>query len=144
METGLYINSRITLPPGELRESFVRSGGAGGQHVNKTSTKVELRWSPATSNALAEHDRQRLLSRLRLTADGDVVVTSDRERDQFSNRRDARRKLAALIRDALHRRPTRVSTRPSRASVERRLEAKRQRSAVKRDRRGSADSDDGQ
>ncbi len=143
METGHYINSRITLPARELRESFARSGGAGGQHVNKTSSKVELRWCPATSDALTEEDRQRLLSRLRLTAEGDVIVTSDRERDQFSNRRDARRKLAALIRQALHRRPARVGTRPSRASVERRLDTKRQRSAVKRGRRGSADSDEG-
>jgi len=137
----LYVNNRLTIPAAELRESFVRSSGPGGQNVNKTSSKVELRWSPASSRVLREEDRQRLLVKLRLTAEGDLVVTSERERDQHRNRQDARRKLATLVRNALFRPRTRVRTRPSRSAIERRLKAKRHRSTIKRARRDSGGAD---
>jgi ribosome-associated protein len=135
----LYVNDRLTIPAAELRESFVRSGGPGGQNVNKVATKVELRWAPADSAALDDGDRERLLRRLgeQLNGAGDLIVTATGTRDQARNRRDARRKLAALVAAALAPpRPRRRPTRPSRGAVERRLEHKKQRGQLKRRRRG--------
>lgn len=131
----VYVNRRLTIPATELRESFVRATGPGGQNVNKTATKVELRWSPAASRVLDDEDRRLIIAKLRLTSEGDLVVTSERERDQRRNRLDARRKLARHVREALHRPAPRVRTRPSRSAVERRLVEKRRRSTVKRSRR---------
>ena len=90
----LTVEANVTIPARELRISFARSGGPGGQNVNKVETKVELRWSPLSSAALAEADRRWLIQRLRtkLTAGGDVVVTSNRTRDQMRNRLDAMEK----------------------------------------------------
>jgi ribosome-associated protein len=132
----LWVNEQVTIPGGELRVSFVRSGGPGGQRVDKVATKVELRWAPTTSAALSEADRQRLLSRLanRLTGAGELVVTSERTRDQARNREDARAKLAELVREALVPPKPRLETRPTRASRERRLLEKKQRGSKKRSR----------
>lgn len=133
----LRVNDRIRIPEDELHVSFARSGGAGGQKVNKTSTKVELRWHPASSRALSEHDRAWLLRRVagKLTSEGELVVVSERTRTQAQNRADARDKLAALVQEALRRPKRRRPTKRTRASVERRLEAKRRRSKLKEGRR---------
>jgi ribosome-associated protein len=136
----LPVGPRLAIPDAELEERFVRSSGPGGQNVNKVASKVELRWRVTDSRALAgldERDRTWLLGRLasRLTEGGDLIVTSSVTRDQLQNRADARDKLAAIVRAALARPRPRKATRPSRGSVERRLTAKRQRSARKRDRR---------
>jgi ribosome-associated protein len=132
----LPVNERLTIPAGELRVSFARSGGPGGQNVNKVETKVEIRWRPEESSALAGGDRGWLLSRLahRLTAAGDLVVTSSRTRDQNRNREDARAKLAAMVARAAAPPAVRKRTKPSRAAVEKRLREKRERSGVKLDR----------
>jgi ribosome-associated protein len=133
----VLVSARITIPARELAERFARSRGPGGQHVNKTESKVELRWRPAESRAIDGDDRSWLLARLarRLTSDGDLVVTSERTRDQARNREDARTKLAAIVRAALARPRPRKRTRPSRGAVERRIEGKKRRSRVKRARR---------
>jgi ribosome-associated protein len=134
----LYVNERLVIPAAELRESFVRAGGPGGQNVNKVATKVELRWAPADSGALSERDRERLLRRLgdQLTAAGDLIITSAAARDQARNRRDARRKLASIVAAALvPPRPRRRPTRPGRGAIERRLQHKKQRGEIKRNRR---------
>ena len=133
----LFINHRLTIPNGELRVTFSRSGGPGGQNVNKVESKVELRWNPAASDALSAMDKARMCQKLagRLTTDGDLIVTSTRTREQVRNREDAERKLADMIRDALHRPKRRVPTRPSRGSKERRIQGKKQRSQTKRDRK---------
>ncbi|MBT8496338.1 MAG: aminoacyl-tRNA hydrolase [Deltaproteobacteria bacterium] len=130
---GLTVNSAVTIPEAELRESFAKSGGPGGQHVNKTETKVELRWSVSESKALTDSDRQWLMQRLgdQLTSEGELLVTAADERSQSRNRSEARRKLAAMVRDALVRPRRRRATRPSRAAVERRLTDKRKRSETK-------------
>ena len=133
----LVINDRITIPAAELRVSFARSSGPGGQNVNKVESKVELRWKPAESVVLSERDRSWLLERLadRLTAAGELMVTSSKTRDQAKNRDDAQGKMIEIIRAALVRPKIRRKTRPSRRSVERRLQDKRERSERKRTRR---------
>jgi len=130
----LRIAHGIVIPEAELSESFTRSAGPGGQNVNKVASKVELRWNPGASAALRDADRAWLLGRLgrRLTAGGDLVVTSSATRDQARNRTDARIRLAELVRAALHRPRRRVATRPSRGSVERRLSGKKRRADTKR------------
>ncbi len=130
------VNHRIVIPDRELRESFVTAAGPGGQNVNKVATKVELRWVPKDSSALGEIDQAYLLSRLksRLTEKGELVVTADAHRTQARNRDEARRKLATIVRAALVRPKTRRATRPSKASVRRRLDGKKRRSDVKKGR----------
>jgi ribosome-associated protein len=133
----LPVNERLTIPGSELRVSFARSGGPGGQNVNKVETKVELRWRPGESAAVGPAERPRLLQRLerRLTADGDLIITSSRTRDQGRNREDARAKLVTLVALALEKPKQRKRTRPSQQAVERRLRKKRERSEIKAARR---------
>ncbi|HUJ62697.1 MAG TPA: alternative ribosome rescue aminoacyl-tRNA hydrolase ArfB [Kofleriaceae bacterium] len=133
----VVVSPRLTIPGSELELAFARSGGPGGQNVNKVASKVELRWHPASSTALAGDDRVWLLQRLasRLTGDGALIVTSTHTRDQLKNRDDAASKLALIVRAALERPKPRRATRPSRASQRRRVDAKRHRAAIKRDRR---------
>lgn len=135
---GLRVGPSLTIPLDELSVSFARSGGPGGQNVNKVASKAELRWSPGQSRAVAEADRAYLLRRLaaRLTTEGELVVVSTKTRDQLRNRADAEEKLAELVRHALVRPKVRRATKPTRASKERRLQAKRVRGEVKRTRRG--------
>jgi ribosome-associated protein len=135
----LVITESLVIPAGELRVAFARSGGPGGQNVNKVETKVELRWNPAHSAALGGVDRGWLLERVasKLTSDGDLLITSSRTRDQSKNREDARAKLAETLRQALRRPKRRRKTRPSAAAVEARLQSKQRRSRVKRQRRES-------
>ncbi|HEX5058198.1 MAG TPA: alternative ribosome rescue aminoacyl-tRNA hydrolase ArfB [Kofleriaceae bacterium] len=134
----VVVTPRLTIPAGELSLAFARSGGPGGQNVNKVSSKVELRWNPTTSAALTLDDRSWLLSRLanRLTNDGTLIVTSTATRDQLKNRDDAFSKLTLIVRTALERPKARRATKPSRASKRRRVDDKRHRAQIKRDRRG--------
>lgn len=133
----LIINSRLVIPDAELSESFVRASGPGGQHVNKTSTKVELRWNIGESPALDDSTRARLLARLgaRLTGDGELIVVCGDHRSQLRNRADARDRIAAIVRAALAQPKRRRKTRPSRRAVERRITAKKQRGQRKKERR---------
>ena len=133
----IVVTPHLTIPAGELSIAFARSGGPGGQNVNKVASKVELRWNPTTSMALGLDDRVWLLSRLknRLTTDGDLIVTSTRTRDQIKNREDALSKLALIIRTALDRPKARRATKPSRSAKRRRIEGKRHRAEIKRNRR---------
>jgi ribosome-associated protein len=134
----LVVTPRLTIPAAELAFQFARSGGSGGQNVNKVSSKVELRWHPGTSTALTLDDRTWLLSRLanRLTGDGTLIVTSTATRDQIKNRGDAESKLVLIVRSALERPKLRRPTKPSRGSKRRRVDDKRHRSEIKRNRRG--------
>ena len=132
----LVVTPRVTIPDGELAFAFSRSGGAGGQNVNKVSSKVELRWNPTTSAALPEDERAWLLERLRsrLTGDGTLIVTSTLTRDQIKNRDDATRKLALIVRTALDRPKPRKPTKVSRGAKRRRVADKRHHSEIKRNR----------
>jgi ribosome-associated protein len=137
----VVVTPRIVIPGGELAIAFARSGGPGGQNVNKVASKVELRWNPTTTVALSDDDRAWVVERLRsrLTGDGTLIITSTATRDQIKNRDDATEKLALIVRMALHRPKPRRATRPSRAAKRRRVADKRHHSEVKRNRRGGDD-----
>jgi ribosome-associated protein len=141
MRGDLVVTPRVRIPAGELSFAFARSGGPGGQNVNKVSSKAELRWNPVHSNALGADDRAWLLERLgnRLTNDGTLIVTSTLTRDQIQNRDDALSKLTLIVRAALDRPKHRRATKPTRASKRRRVDAKRHRSEIKRNRTGSGE-----
>ena len=134
----IVVTPRVIIPGDELAIAFARSGGAGGQNVNKVSSKVELRWNPTTSLALGDEDRAWLVQRLRsrLTSDGTLIVTSTATRDQLKNRDDATSKLALIVRTALDRPRPRKATKPSRGAKRRRLADKRHHSEIKRNRSG--------
>jgi ribosome-associated protein len=133
----VVVSPSLTIPGGELAFAFSRSGGPGGQNVNKVSSKVELRWQPGTSSALREDDRAWLLQRLasRLTNDGTLLITSTLTRDQIKNRDDATRKLALIVRAALERPKVRRPTKVSRGAKRRRVADKRHRAETKSNRR---------
>ncbi|MBS0571090.1 MAG: aminoacyl-tRNA hydrolase [Proteobacteria bacterium] len=132
----MTVTPALRIPESELAESFVRSSGPGGQNVNKVASAVELRFDMARSPSLPEPLRARLLARRdrRLTADGVLVIQANRFRDQARNREDARERLAEILRAALHVPKKRVATKPSRASRERRITAKKKRAQHKRGR----------
>ena len=127
MTSPLYIDPRVTLPGGDLSWTAVRSGGPGGQNVNKVASKVELRFDLPGTRALGVEVKARLrtIGAGKLDAEGRVLLTSQRTRDQVKNLADAREKLAELIRRALFVPKPRRPTKPSRGSKERRLEGKR-------------------
>ena len=137
MPDDLRVNGWLTIPGSELRERFSRSSGPGGQSVNTADSRVELSFDVKRSVALPEWARDRITERLagRL-AGGVLTVAASEQRSQLANRQGARARLASLLRDAVAppQRP-RVPTRPRRGANERRLEAKRQRAAIKRGRR---------
>lgn len=125
---------RPEIPAGEVRFTFVRSPGPGGQNVNKLATACELRFHVASTTLLDAAGRQRLrrLAGRRLTRDDDIVIEAHRLRTQEQNRRDALDRLAALIAAARQVPKARKKTRPTQGSVERRLESKRKRQQTKR------------
>ena len=140
---GLVINRRIELPEDELKVEFARSGGPGGQNVNKVETKVILRFRPAWSRALRAEEKARIEARLanRLTRSGELVLHSSTHRQRSRNLEDARTRLAALLAEALRTPIPRKATRPTRASGRRRLETKRRKGDVKRRRRAPESGD---
>ena len=137
MPDDLRVNGWLVIPGNELRERFSRSSGPGGQSVNTADSRVELSFDVERSSVLPAWARARITERLagRL-AGGVLTVAASEQRSQLANRQAARTRLAALLKEAVAppQRP-RVPTRPGRAANERRLEGKRQRSAVKRGRR---------
>lgn len=130
------VSRSLTIPGAELSMRFSPSGGPGGQHANKTSTRVELLWDVDDSSVLGPRQRQAIRSRLkgRIDSSGILRVVVDTHRSQMRNRDEAARKLGDLVAGALRRRPTRVATGPTRASKERRLQNKKRRSEIKRGR----------
>ncbi len=133
----LPVDAELTIPEDELALAFTPSGGPGGQHANKTSTRVELTWDVAGSRVLSPQQRALIQQRLRnrIDASGCLRLTSDAYRSQLRNREDVRRRLAELV--ARARRPDRPRrpTEPSATARRRRVEDKRRRGETKRLRR---------
>ena len=140
-DRALTVNDRLRLPRAELEFRASRSGGPGGQHVNTSSTRVELLWNVRSSTALDDAQRAILLEKLasRIDGQGMVRVVASDSRSQRQNRERAEERLAALLREALVVRKKRRPTKPSRASKEERLTQKKKRGERKRNRRGGYD-----
>jgi ribosome-associated protein len=140
--SALRVTPSVTIPAEELEERFVRASGPGGQNVNKVATAVELRFDAARSSVLSDDAlvRLRTLAGTKMTADGILVIDARRYRTQAQNREDARERLADLIRQALVRPRKRRKTRPTKASVDKRIQSKKRRSETKRGRRRIADN----
>jgi ribosome-associated protein len=136
----LVVNESLSIPRSELDVRVSRSSGAGGQHVNKTSSRVEIFWNVSASRALDDEQRTRLSEKLgsRMTSDGSIRVVASDMRSQTRNRELAEERLADLVRRALLVPKKRRATKPSRAAKEARLESKRRRSTKKAERRKSS------
>ena len=137
----LRVNAHVAIPRSELTTRASRAGGAGGQHVNTSSTRIEVTWRPGASAALTGAQRARVLERLatKLDGEGTLRVVNAETRSQLQNRVRAETRLAELVRAALVVPRVRVATKPTRSSRERRLETKRKRSNRKQDRRLRSD-----
>jgi ribosome-associated protein len=133
----LAVNESVSIPRSELDVRVSRSSGAGGQHVNKTSSRVEIFWNVLASRALGEEERARIRQKLasRLTTDGSIRVVASDMRSQSRNRDLAEERLADLVRRALIVPKKRRATKPTRAAKEARLESKKLRSHQKKLRR---------
>jgi len=133
----LEVSDELSIPRSELEYRATRAGGAGGQHVNTSSTRIELLWNVARSGALDDERRARVATRLATRIDGEgwLRVVSSARRSQQQNREAAEARLAELVRGALVVQKRRRPTRPTRASKEKRIDEKRKRSETKRMRR---------
>ena len=129
----LQITHSIFIPDSELELTYVRSSGPGGQNVNKVSSKCQLRWNGVRSPSLPAYLKERVLAKLaqRLTTEGEIVISSDSDRDQGRNREECLAKLKSLLVDALQVPKKRKATRATKSSQRKRVESKRKRSEIK-------------
>jgi len=128
----VYVTETIRVPEWELSERFIRASGPGGQKVNKVSTAVQLRWN-VVSSSIPAPVKARFKRRYgaRLTQEGDLILEAKDHRSQGLNREAARRRLAQMLKTVAEPPRKRIKTKPTRASVRRRLNSKKQRGAVK-------------
>jgi ribosome-associated protein len=136
----IRITPALTIPWRELSFHASTAGGAGGQHVNRTASRIELRWNVVESPSLSDAQRAHLLGRLRKRLDktGRIRVISDERRSQRLNKDAAVERFVKLVASALHVARPRKATRPTRSSVERRLESKKRRAGTKASRKAVA------
>ena len=140
----IKITDSIYINEPEVKESFIRSSGPGGQHVNKVATAVQLRFNAKNSGNISEevYNRLRTIAGSKLTKDGNLIIVSREYRSQSQNRQVALDKLISLLQQAAKRPKRRTPTRPSQASVEKRLRNKRLQSEKKKSRRNINQSAD--
>jgi ribosome-associated protein len=138
----IEITPRCSIDESELSFSFVRSGGPGGQNVNKVSTAAQLRFNAAASPSLPDHVKRRLraIAGARATSDGEIIISASRFRTQERNRSDALDRLVVLIRKALEEPKKRRTTKPTYASRTRRVRSKRLHAEKKRFRREGSEA----
>jgi ribosome-associated protein len=134
----LRVTRSVAIPMSEIELRHSTSGGPGGQHANKTSTRVDLSWNVDRSSALGPRQRERIRDRLRNRIDtgGNLQLSSAAHRSQLRNREDVLERLARLLEDALHVEKKRRATKPSRRATDERIQQKKRRGAIKRSRRG--------
>ena len=133
----IKVNDDLSIPRSEIETRATRSSGAGGQHVNKTASRIEITWNIRTSRSLSDDQRDRLLAKLesRLSEEGVIRIVASDTRSQLRNREHAEKRLAELIARSLTIRKRRKPTRRPRAANEARLTEKKKNSEKKRDRR---------
>lgn len=138
---GIDVTPGVRIPASELLLRAITGSGPGGQHVNRSATRIELRWNVRTTRALGDVQRARVMEKLssRLDGEGFLRIVAGEYRSQQQNRRAAFERLASTVSRALVVPPSRKATRPTRSSVERRLDEKRKRSDTKQQRRGDHD-----
>jgi ribosome-associated protein len=138
----LNVGAGVSIPRTEIQYRATRAGGAGGQHVNTSSTRIELLWDLPHSAAVTEEQRERIKTKLaaRLDSDGMVRVVASDRRSQGQNKKAADERLTALVQHALHVAKKRRPTKPSRAAKEKRLSTKKKQSDKKRNRRPDDDA----
>jgi ribosome-associated protein len=141
MSEDLAVARGVVIPASELEVRTSRAGGPGGQHVNTTESKVELRWDVRRTSALSDVQRERVLEALahRITDDGILVLQGSEHRSQHRNREAVLARLRALVADALVPTRERRATRPTRSSQRRRMDDKRERGETKKLRRPPED-----
>jgi ribosome-associated protein len=134
MKNDVAVKNGIIIPEHELEITSSRSGGAGGQHVNKTSTKITVRWNVKTTSALSDEQKQRVLENLgsQLTADGDLIIHSSATRSQEQNKKMALIRLAQIVSKALYVPKKRMKTKISESTKHARLEEKAHRGMIKK------------
>lgn len=134
MKDDLYVKNGVVIPGHELEITASRAGGPGGQHVNKTSTRITVRWKVDTSNALTETQKDRILEKLHneLTNDHELIVHNGSTRSQHKNKELALEQLAHRVAKALHVPKKRMKTRISKKVKEERLKKKKERGEIKK------------
>ena len=134
MTNDIPIKNGITIPEHELEITTSKSGGAGGQHVNKTETRITVRWNVLRTAALNEEQKALVLQNLqsRLTEEGDLIIHNSESRSQAQNKRMAIANLAQELRQALHVPKKRTATRVSKSVKEKRFKAKTHRGSIKK------------
>ena len=134
MTRDVHVNRSLTIPRDEIKLTFSTSGGPGGQHANKVATRADLTWNIESSRVLGPRQRQRLRAKLRnrIDSSGNLRLSSDAERSQMRNREAVLRRLEVTVKQALRPEVRRVATKPTKASQEKRLQAKKRRSDIKK------------
>ena len=134
MKNDIPVRNGVVIPGHELEITASRAGGPGGQHVNKTSTRITVRWNVKTTRALNEVQKERVLQKLqsRLTSEGDLIVHNSASRSQDQNKHMALENLARIVSQALHVPKKRMATRTTKSAKEARLHAKTYRGAIKK------------